>query len=320
MIITKLMNEALANVDNVLDADQPKAVTAADLHIANAYIENKAAEKHVQDVNNDLQKAAKVVTPSTKTTEKTTVNNVFTTTGALEEDVTPVKVDGRANKVIEKEDTTVLDYDMFDFIYGLVTSSEIRPKNPVSMKPRTFLYVGNDKYKPSSNEVSDLSDGHNQVGTSGNTIDLYSNDETAFDWITEVCKKYKFRYEGPRDAKSTACYWSKVFTIYVPTVSNGYPYMIEDYFETLGLTMEDVMPKAFCDAYRKCQNALQAEIKLLQDARVVKQKVSAAIRKAALDSEPLKKHLEALYAELDAANLTYLQTDVRRMLYNAFKF
>lgn len=128
-----------------------------------------------------------------------------------------------------------------------------------------------------------------QVGSGGNFIDIYSLYVTSYedpitgetvqvsdpDWrfreMMKICELYKFDYKGPEDTykrkRSPWSFnkadeflnWDRVMRIYVPCDDSGYPLGIEEYFSTIGLTLDDVMPPEFCAKYRKCETRIKKE-------------------------------------------------------------
>lgn len=136
------------------------------------------------------------------------------------------------------------DYDMFTFIMNLFTrdlKDHQRPLNPLGRKYKHFEYLSQEEDPEKANP---------QVSTDMNdNIVLYSNNAKDFDDVIEICNKYKFENSGVRAAKSTASKYSYSLTIVVPKYKNGYPMDIAEYFEGIGMTIEDVMPKWYLNLY-----------------------------------------------------------------------
>lgn len=321
-------NEAFANLQNVVDAEAPATVGQMDVVMAGAVQDNIKNEEHAKEVADTLQKSADAVTPEATKDTETSVKNDFTAKLILDESLidftmteeAPV-ADGRARKVYDDDDEDeYLDYDMFDFVYGLVTDCWPKPINPLGHKMRKFMYIGSDKYMDSADaDTRDSSDGHAQVASFGDSIEVYSNNPADFKDIEEICKLYKFGCSGPHRRRSKSTYWEFSFKINVPCVSSGYPYMVEEYFETIGKTLEDVMPADFCKQYRKRQARVEAEAKKYINQAEVDKMIDKAITAAAQDNtEPLDAHLKRLYADLDAAGLTYQKSKVKKVFMDAF--
>lgn len=330
MIKRRSKNESFENLNRVTSNNNPDVVGVMDVVMADAVIDHADKEKQLEDVKDELLKAADEVTPEEVKEPESAVKNDFTAKLVLDESLsdfsleeasgdTPVK-DGRSNKVYDKSDEDdYLDYDMFDFIYGLVTDCWPKPLNPLDHNLRKFMYIGSDKYDVDDDFTGETSDNHGQVGTTGDDIEVYSNKAEDFNDIIEICKLYKFSYDGPNPKKSKSSYWNYSLTIHVPLVDSGYPYMVEDYFETLGLTMEDVMDKEFCKQYRKRQAKMDKETSAYLNQAEVDKMINKAIVAAAQDNtEPLEAHLKRLYTALTNAGLTYQRMKVKRTFMDAF--
>lgn len=324
----RVKKESFENLHNVVDSKNPETVGQMGVVMADAVNSNAQTEKHKKSVQDTLEKSAAVVKPDAPKETKTSVKNNFTAKLILDESVEDFTLegdsatkDGRANKVYDNDDEDeYLDYDMFDFVYGLVTDCWPKPKDPFGRKRyRKFMYIGSDKYKDAENSTKDTSDGHQQVNSWGDTIEVYHNDPRYFDDVAQILDHYKIEYSGPSERRSRSSYWKYSWTIKVPCISSGYPYMVEDYFETLGLTLEDVMPDNFCKLYRKRQAALDKEASTYINVSEVDKMIDKAITAAAQDnSEPLEVHLKRLYAALDGAGLTYQKSKVKKKFMDAF--
>lgn len=346
----RVRNEAFDNLHRVAGTDNPDVVGQMDIVMADAVQDSIKNEEHIEEVTTQMKKDAEIVAPESPKDEKNPVENNFTAKLVLDEsleeftlqekteDKTEKKVDGRSNKFIDDDGTdTFLDYDMFDFVYGLVTDCYPVPLNPIQdIKKRKFMYIGSDKYKdrPENSDEIDAFDLHTQVSSEGDKITIYANEDrvkdeetkewvkagtvTAFDWIKAVCELYKFKYSGPNPRRNSESHWEYSFTIQVPCES-GYPMMVEDYFETLGLSVEDVMPETFVKGYRKAQAKEQAEAKKYLDSLEVERKIKNAITAAAQDNTlPLETHLKRLFAELTSAGLKYQKKKVKQEFMDAF--
>lgn len=321
-------NESFANLQTVVDTKTPETVGQMDVVMADAVQTSIKNEEHVEGVADNLKKNADAVTPDTSKEPETAVKNDFTAKLVLDESLSDFTIteeapvaDGRARKVYDDDDEDeYLDYDMFDFVYGLVTDCWPKPLNPLGHKMRKFMYIGSDKYMDSDDaDTRDASDGHAQVASFGDSIEVYSNNPADFKDIEEVCKLYKLSCSGPHRRRSKSTYWEFSFRVNVPCVSSGYPYMVEEYFETIGKTLEDVMPADFCKQYRKRQARVEAEAKKYINQADVNKMIDKAITAAAQDNtEPLEVHLKRLYADLDAAGLTYQKSKVKKTFMDAF--
>jgi len=343
MVKRRSKNESFENLTKALDSKNVDVVANIDTTMLTAVEESAEADRHVDEVNDKLKKDAEGINPEPAEDEKNPVDNKFTAKLILDESIEDFKTDGRANKVYDDDEEDVhLDYDMFDFIYGLVVDCYPKPLNPVKgMKQRTFMYTGSDNYanrpfdavnSPEDVDKVDIDafDQHAQVSSTGDVITVYANEDrdkdgnrlgtvSAFDWIQEVCKIYEFKHAGPRKRRSSASHWEYSFDIYVPCTSNDYPMMVEEYFEELGLTMEDVMPADFCKQYRKKQGKIEKETSGFVNDADVDKIVDQAIIKAAQDNtEPLEVHVKWLFRDLDSAGLKYQKSKVKQKFMDAF--
>lgn len=341
-------DESFQALERGAKATDPKTHGQMNAVMASAVVEHNDAVKHVEEVNGKLRDAAKPVTPEAAKDPDTKTKNTYTAKLVLDESVRDFRlaeataVDGRKYKVYEYDDEDeYLDYDMFDFINGLVTDCWPKPLNPIKdVRQRKFMYMGSDNYNtrpedpvgsPENKNIVEIPafDQHAQVSSNGNTITVYANDDfdkegnnlglRAFDWIRKVCELYKFKYSGPNTRKSSASHWKYSFDIHVPCVGNNYPYMVEDYFETIGLTLEDVMPADFCTQYRKRQQKDQKAGEADLGAAEVDNMVKKAITAAAQDgSVPLEDFLKQLFKDLKAAGLKFKRAEVKDAFMSAF--
>lgn len=323
----RIKSESIENLKRVVDNDVKVPVTGCmDPVEADAYIQSEKAGEHVAEVQDELNKKAEEVITEAPDTGKE-IKNDFTAKLVLDESIgdfslteeeAPAK-DGRAHKFYDDDDEDdYLDYDMFDFIYGLVTDCWPKPLNPLGGRLRKFMYIGSDKYMENPDR-SENSDGHSQVASNGDTIEVYANNVKDFNDIKKICDMYKFKYDGPAAKRSKNSHWNFSFNIHVPCEHSGYPMMVEDYFEDLGMTLEDVMPGDFCKQYRKRQAKIDAEVDKRLAEREVEKLVNKAIMNAARNGDdPLEKHLKQLYADLDAAGLKYSKQKIKKTFYDAF--
>ena len=328
MSIRRTKNESIENLKRVVDNEEKiPTTTAVDPVTADAYIQSEKAGEHVEEVKDELEKKAEAVITEAPNTGKE-IKNDFTAKLVLDESISdftlteeevPAAKDGRAHKFYDEDDEDdYLDYDMFDFIYGLVTDCWPKPINPLGGRLRKFMYIGSDKYMENPDRAEN-SDGHSQVASTGDTIEVYANETKDFDDIKKICDMYKFKYDGPTAKRSKNSHWNFSFNIHVPCEHSGYPMMVEDYFEDLGMKLEDVMPADFCKQYRKRQAKIDVEVEKRLAEREVEKLVNKAIMNAARNGDdPLDKHLKQLYADLDAAGLKYSKQKIKKTFYDAF--
>lgn len=319
MTTRRRKTESIENLKRVVSVedDNVEIVGGMDPVMADAYAESVKNDEHVEEVTAELEKEAEGITPEDPDTGKE-IENEFTAKLVLDEDISDFGgVDSAAekNKPTKVYDDDAFDtyweMDMFDFIYELVSISDARrkPLDPLGRKHRRFSVMSRDRYvgltkqqiedeKKWEQEViargGDLSRiSQSQIASSGNYIEVYARNPYMFDDIIEICKLYKFATVGPQETykrkrsewmprKDEWITYDYSFRIYVPCDTNGYPMMIDEYFLTLGLTLEDVMNPEFCRQYRKIENKIEAEAKKIAD------KKDAAAKKKANDEEVAK--------------------------------
>lgn len=323
------------NIDRVINNEEAPvdAVTALDPTTVDAYQEDVKATKHIQAIKDELEKKAEEATPEVVTEETKLPNNEYTkevkltldeslqdfalTEEALKEDevIAPVQ-DGRSRKTYEEDDEDdYLDYDMFDFIYGLVTDTWPKPKNPLNKKRiRKFLYTGSDDYLDSNTP-----DGHSQVASNGDgAITVYSNEMRDFDDIKAICDLYQFTYTGPTERRSSTSHWRYSFTIEVPMTADEYPMMVEDYFQTIDLTLDDVMPADWVAQYRKKSKGIEKEQTTAMNDFKVQKIYSDYVTKAANSNDPLEGFITDMFAEMSRQGLTYPKMKLKKQFMAEF--
>lgn len=299
MTTRRIKSESIENLKRVVEVKDDNVEVVGDMGVvmADAYAESIKNDEHVEEVKDELEKKADDIKTENPDTGKE-VKNEFTAKlvldEAMEDYVAPQP--SKPTKVYDDDQfDTYWDMDMFDFIYELVSISDARrkPIDPLGRPHARFSVTGRDKYAgltdaqkkiEKDREKQMLADGVdiNQVGASqvasaGDYIEVYAHDLFRFNDIQEICKIYKFETRGPEEtyklkrnrfmmaAKDEWITYPYVFRIYVPCEENGYPMMMEDYFETLGLKLENVMNASFCEHYRKIEARIQAEADKLRE-------------------------------------------------------
>lgn len=316
------VKENFENIERVVKFEKDNVDVHSDIDVvtADAYDDNIKNEQHIQEVNAELDATAKDAFPEVEPEFGKTPDNEYTKKLTLDESVDSDEdkpKDGRSHKFYDDEDDMdeYLDYDMFDFIYGLVVAQTWpKPKNPLDHRMRTFLYTGSDDYLDTNSNK-----GVGQVGTEGDgAIVVYSDDASDFDDIKEVCELYKFEYEGPRAKRSPSMRWNFWFKIYVPMVEEDYPMMVEDYFNSIGMTLEDVMPAEYCKTYRKRQAKDNDQATTLVNDSKVNDIYDKYVKRAANSNEPLEIFISEMFAELEGAGLKYKKAALKRMFLDEF--
>lgn len=308
MAIEKIIEsvDAMNNVTKVVNAEVPVGV-AVDLTMADVYEENIEASKHVEEVEETLQKAAEeIITEEPKAPEVKT-KNIYTAKITLDE----AFVDFKAIDASKDEEDRYIEFDMFDFVYSLFaseTDSLIRPLKALSNTSSrgrkkagdtgsSFMYQGSDDYIDETGEKG--AQGVSQISTDidGNVV-LYQDNVSDFDKVIALCDEYGFEYEGPTPKKAPWVRWNFSFKVIVPTYSDGYPMEVEDYFEKRGIAIEDVMPQEFIKGRRKDYKKMNDEV----DVDFVFDKF---VKKAAVSLDPLENFVKDMFKELDERGVKY---------------
>lgn len=293
---------AMKNLENVMNSEQTDAVTSMDPVLVDAYVEDAANSDVVEEIMSELEEKATEVTPEEITPVEVKQDNMYTKKLMLDESIEefdPSKIDGSKD-----EEDRYLEFDMFDFIYNLFSSqtdSLIRPLKALSNRKvgrgrknsddtSAFMYQGSDKYEDELGEKG--VEGVNQISTDedGNVM-LYQDSVAKFDDVISLCDEYGLTYEGPTPKKAPWVRWNYSFKVVVPTYADGYPMDVEDYFESRGIPMEEVMPVNFIQHRQK-------DLKAEADAAAVEVIFTKYVRKAAVSSDPLEVFIKEMLQEL----------------------
>ena len=310
MAIEKII--ALDNLENVLTDKDIPANVEVDPVTANAYIESKKAAEHVEEVKEELEERAEEI--ATKNPEEPEVKgkDMYTTKLTLDESLEDFDINADIKKRVNDEDDRYLDFDMFDFIYNLFSSetdSLIRPKKALSNikskrgrsndndKP-SFNYSGFDSYTKGEDE-DNAALGTPQISSDmdGNIL-LYKDNESDFDIVIDLCNEYKLKYEGPVSRRATWVRWAYSFKIYVPTYSDGMPMSVEDYFEDIGIPLEEVMPQDFI-------SKREASLNKDTDNSLIDTIYDKWVKKAARSNDPLDIFIKSMFNEMSELDINY---------------
>lgn len=313
---------AVNNIAKVAESDVITANTELDPITANAYMESREAAEHVDEVVSELEeKANEVITESPEAPE-VKEKNMYTKL-TLDESVTDYKSLWNAASDDDDEDE-YLDYDMYNFIYGIVTDSWPKPKNPLDHPIRKFQYTGEDDYlKTNENK------GVPQVSTDvdGNIV-VYADTADAFDDVRAVCKHYHINCKPVRPRGSKSSRWAFSMTIEVPLSSDGYPMMAEDFFAQYDLELADVIEDHkvgggksanWGKTYQKRVNKDRTELDTIRNNTEVEKIYKKVFNKAAWSNDPLDKFIKEMFAELDAAGLKYSKQTLKKRFLKEFE-
>lgn len=309
------------NIKNVVEATD--AVTAMTPVTASAYVEGEAAAKRVEEVNAELQSKAKEISVENPDAPEVKQKNMYTKL-TLDESIEDFK--GSFKYLSDESDEDeYLDYDMFDFVYGLVTDDWPKPKNPLGRRMRKFQHTDSDDYVK-TNEPTGMS----QVSTdmSGNVV-VYANDSAAFNDVREACDYYHIQYSDVTPRVNKDSHWAFNMTVYVPMTAEGYPVMVEDFFAQYGWTLQDVIED------HKVGNGKSANWGATYEKRVEKDRKETAeyINNKAVESifdkfvvsaatngdAPLEMFLNKMFAELKANNLKFSRAALKKRFMAEFE-
>lgn len=335
----RIKSESFENVKRVVTNDNMSTIGGMGIVMADAYNEAEENDKHIKKVNDELKtqfddtsigKASK----SKSDDAKAPVTAKLT----LDEKLEDFSVSGTSTSRVYEEDDSILDYDMFNFIYDLVaseTDGRFKHPLPVPGKRVTFRYHGQDKYTENPDRTSNVQE-ETQIAVGDNYIELYSDDVKKFDQVIAICGAYKLKYRGPQAKRNLGNHWPFSFRIYIPQVNN-YPELAETYFEKIGIPFESVVSKEFLRNYNKALHDIEKQkadyyvkkqkeaerlakaTKKAEDKEAVSAMIDSAIVTAARDNrEPLGVHLDRLFKALDDAGLPYIKREVRQTFNNAF--
>lgn len=352
MAIEKILSTK--NIENVVKHSPAAENTYIDTILSDAYKCSVENAEHVENVMKELDNTAREVITENPESPETKLDNIYTKKHVLDESMDDFSLSDNSPKKVYDDDAmdTYWDMDMFDFIYELVSISDARrkPIDPLGRPHARFAVSGRDKYAGLTPEQAKIEKaqeaevdveramlGSPQVAAMDDYIDVYAHNLFRFDDIKEICNLYHFKTEGPKEtykkrrnkflmpSKDEWMQYEYYFRIYVPTEPNGLFYRIDDYFETIGKTLEDVMNPEFCKHYRKIEARLEKEAEELL-AKKQKEREKARARKAVEDAEllnsskveeiykkhstragqsndPLEGFIEDMFNELDSTTL-----------------
>ena len=314
-----ILNENLENLDKVIKAESTVPVHSdMDLVMADAYVDSLENDKHLAEVNKELDKRNEAVKTEEPKEEKV-IDNMYTAKLTLDESLEEFVIDDAkayTNKgndawqaLSDDDDKDYhLDYDMYDFLYalfrGLEGNANRNPKNPLGHTIRTFSPTSEDSNAKGVAHETNAP----QIGVMfGNPyiITLSAHNEDDFRDAKALCDMYNIVYRGPEARKSTDNYWEYSMMVEVPMAAENYPMLLEDYFETIGLTVEDVMSPEFAKTYR---NKIA---RLNKDAEVYSTEL---VRKKIVD-----KYIAIAYREGDRPAEDFLPDLIKELKDNGVK-
>lgn len=298
---------ALKNIENVVESENVEVSTHIDPTTATAYDESVKAAENLNSVTTELEKQAKEIITDDPEEPKVKGDNIYTKKYVLDESIEDFSSMTKGARVNDEADRYV-NFDMFDFIYNLFSSetdSLIRPKKALSNikvkkdepKP-SFNYQGSDTYISETGEEG--INGTPQISTDmdGNIL-LYKDSEEDFNIVIDLCNEYKFEYQGPVKKRAPWVRWNYSFKVVVPTYDDGTPMSVEDYFDSIGISVEDVMADGFNSKREK-------DLDKDQDNSIIDTVYGKWVKDAGRNGDkPLKIFIKGMFKELDDLGINY---------------
>lgn len=324
MAVEKLI--ALDNLAPVVENEAIPANTELDPTMANAVIEDAAATDKVEEVLDELAEKAEAIVLEAPEAPEVTSDNIYTKKYTLDESIEDFQL--ITESVNDDEDAgdedEYLDYDMYYFIYGIVTDSWPKPKNPLSHPIRKFRYTGEDDYV-NTQENKGLS----QVSSDydGNIV-VSSNSAEDFDDVRAVCEHYHIKCSDVKPRRSSDSHWAYSMTIEVPVTSEGYPVMVADFFEPYGLTVADVIEdhkvgggktSNWGSTYAKKVNKDREEAEAVVNNDAVEDIYTKHRNRAGRSNEPLDSFIQDMFSELKEKNLKYNKSALKKRFLAEFE-
>lgn len=330
----RIKTESFENVKRVVDynKDNISTVGEMDLVTKDAYDNSIDNSAHVEEVVTELNSKAEEITLDNPDTGKE-IKTPYTKKLTLDESIEDFNID-KLNKE-DEADVTYLDFDMFDFVYNLVSSQPpVSPINPFKKRGAHKFQssIGHDRYLTGDNKghseiddegnpvwVPETTGGGSQVGVTpdGNII-VEGNAESDFDDAIQVLDYYEIEHSDVKKSNNKLSQWKFYMTIKVPMVSSGIPMIVEDYLEDIGMTLEEAMPAWWVKTYRTRQQKEEKERQQMINDRQVQKMVNKAITDAANNDEDFEVLLMKLFDDLTAAGLKYSKKEVRDKFMSEF--
>lgn len=346
-----------------LMSDDSSVCVPIDATLATAHIEDVAASEHVSNMIDDLEKKAKEVTIENPESPEVKNDNIYTKKLTLDESLNEFSIEDNKNTRVYDDDAydTYWDMDMFDFIYELVSISDTRrkPLDPLGRPHARFSVSGRDKYAGLTDEQKKLEksidaeeselgiglQGSSQIGVGDDYIEVYAHNLFRFDDIRKICDIYKFNTEGPVNTYKTKrnkfmmtaaeewLVYEYMFRIYVPCDKNGIPLRIDDYFETLDLTIEDVMNPEFVKNYRKIESKIakeQSDMLAKKEKEIsknaatkhndtrVKEIFDDYVKKASWSDTDLNVFIRDMFTDMSSEKLKFSRNELKQKFLDEF--
>lgn len=313
---------SMKNVEEVVNNKIAPVNTEMNPNMTAAYADSVTSAEHVEEVITELDKKAEEIATEAPEAPAVKEENVYTKL-TLDESVNDFNLSFK-DLSDESDEDEYLDYDMFDFVYGLVTDDWPRPKNPLGRPMRKFQHTEQDSYVQGKHHT-----GISQVATDSNgNVVVYANEVEAFDDVKEVCDYYHIKYDEVKPKMNKDSHWNFHLTIYVPTSADNYPVMVQDFFADYGLSMNDVIEDHkvgggksanWGTTYDKRVDKDHDEtIKYLNDKRV--EEIYTKYRnRAGSSNDPLEEFIKDMFAELTEKNLKFSKIALKKRFLAEFE-
>lgn len=287
------------------ELDGKNTIIEVEPQLAQALKEDELATDNYNNVMSALEDTAENAVP--EVFKKVEAEEPVKTKLTLDESIEDFAIEKSSKRNVEDESDRYTDYDMFDFIYSLFSSetdSLIRPLKALSNEKKkknnnspAFMYQGSDDYIDELGEQGLQGVGQVSTDRDGNVV-LYQDEISNFDKVIDICDEYEFEYSGPEAKRAPWVRWNFSFTITVPTTASGYPMEVEDYFEKIGIPIEEVMPAEFIKGRSKGYKKFNDEVSV----KVIFDKY---VKKAALSNDPLEGFIKDMFKELSASGVKF---------------
>lgn len=320
MAIKKI--NAVDNVANVLENKSIESDACVDIVTAAAYVEDAEASKKVEEIITDLDKKAEEIATESPDAPEVRTKSIYTDKLNLNEAVSDFKLSWDELRDDSEEDE-YLDYDMFDFVYGIATDDWPKPKNPLGRRMRKFQHTDSDDYM-NANEPTGMSQVAGDID--GNVV-VYANDTNAFSDVREVCQYYHIECDPVQPRKSKDSHWAFNMKIHVPMTTDGYPMMVEDFFEQYGLTLSDVIEDHkvgggktanWGSTYEKRADKDRKEIEVYANDKEVEDTFDKYVKKAGNSNDPLEGFIKDMFAELQEKGLNFSKVKLKKRFLDEF--
>ena len=325
---SKELKESMKNLDNVVNFkdDEVEVHSDMDIVMTAAYDEDIKAEKHVEEIKDELEEKAEDVILEDPESPMPEVKP-YTDKLKLDESFEDFSLNEARISARDENDTDkYLDYDMFEFVYELLAAgakgiTNIAPKTPVEWRKKvTYRKDANgnrvpakevwgwhpmQKFMPAGSDDASYGGtnegtGVPQIAVEDNDIIIYSNDIDDLKQAAEGVAQYKIKSGEPKYKMNDASHWDYSMKVYVPVYSDGEIMLMSDYLEDIGMEVEDVMPPVNARSFRKQFDKADKASREVTKKVIYDRYVKKAFNDATLD-------LEDVYAEMckemSAANI-----------------